>query len=142
MTVSREYPPVPLLGVSVLCHRDDNVLLIKREKPPYKDHWSLPGGLVELGEPLRAAAERELFEETGIYADLGDPVDTFDSIQRDTEGKVVAHFVLVVFFGRYVSGSLGAGDDAADATWVPLSRLNELQTTPDTALRIQRLMHL
>lgn len=142
MTVSRSYPPVPLLGVSVLCHNNDDVLLIKRSKPPYQDCWSLPGGLVDLGEPLKDAAERELLEETGICAALGEPVDTFDSIHRDIEGRVSSHFVLVVFSGPYVSGALDAGDDAADADWIPLSRLNTLETTPGTPLRIRRILGL
>lgn len=140
MTVQRTYPSSPLLGVSVLCHRGEDVLLIKRGKQPYKDHWSLPGGLVHLGEPLKAAAERELMEETGLIAELGDPVDTFDIIQRDDGGEILSHFVLVVFAGPYVEGSLKAADDAADAAWVPLERLNDYRTTPGTSLRIQRLM--
>ena len=142
MTVSRSYPPVPLLGVSVLCHNNDDVLLIKRSKPPYQDCWSLPGGLVDLGEPLKAAAERELLEETGLRANLGAPVDTFDSIHKDAEGRVSSHFVLVVFSGPYVSGTLAAGDDAADADWIPLSRLDGLDTTPGTPLRIRRILGL
>jgi len=142
MSVSRSYPPVPLLGVSVLCHNKDGVLLIKRSKPPYQGCWSLPGGLVDLGETLKAAAERELLEETGIRAALGEPVDTFDSIHRDEDGRVSAHFVLVVFSGSYVSGTLGAGDDAADADWIPLSRLDRIDTTPGTPLRIRRILGL
>ena len=140
MTIQRTYPSTPLPGVSVLCHRDGDILLVKRGKQPYKDHWSLPGGLVELGEPLKAAAERELQEETGIRADLGDPVDTFDIIKHDENGQVLAHFVLVVFAGSYLDGTLKASDDAADAAWVPLSRLDDYQTTPGTSRRIRQLM--
>ncbi len=142
MTVSRSYPPVPLLGVSVVCHRNDDILLIKRSKPPYQDHWSLPGGLVDLGESLKGAAERELLEETGIRADLGAPVDTFDSIHKDAEGRVSSHFVLVVFSGPYISGTVAAGDDAADAGWIPLSGLDDLETTPGTPLIIRRILGL
>lgn len=142
MSVSRSYPPVPLLGVSVLCHNKDDVLLIKRSKPPYKGCWSLPGGLVDLGETLKAAAERELLEETGIRADLGAPVDTFDSIHKDADGRVSSHFVLVVFSGPYVSGSVKAADDAADAGWIPISGLDRLDTTPGTPLRIRHILGL
>lgn len=142
MSVPRHYPPVPLLGVSVVCHRNDDVLLIKRSKPPYQGCWSLPGGLVDLGDPLKAAAERELFEETGVHADLGAPVDTFDSIHKDGDGRVASHFVLVVFSGPYVSGTVDAGDDAADAGWIPLSGLENLETTPGTPPRIRRILGL
>ena len=108
---SREYPDRPVCGVGVVCIKptpgpdpeDDLVLLIKRSKPPYQDHWSLPGGLVDEGETLKAAAERELFEEPRIRAALGAPVDTFDSIHRDAEGRVASHFVLVVFSGPYAN---------------------------------------
>ncbi|MDN3718421.1 NUDIX domain-containing protein [Roseibium salinum] len=77
--MSRLYPDAPRIGVSVLCHRDGRVLMVKRGKDPYKGHWSLPGGLVELGETLLEAAERELLEETGAKAHLEMPAETFDS---------------------------------------------------------------
>lgn len=142
MSISRTYPRCPLLGVSALCYKQDQVLLIRRGKPPYQGHWSLPGGLVELGEPLRSAAERELHEETGIRADLGDPVDTFDSINKDETGVVVSHFVLVVFSGPYRSGRLRAADDAADASWVTPTQLDQLLTTPGTPARIRCILGL
>jgi 8-oxo-dGTP diphosphatase len=140
MTIRRAYPSVPLLGVSVLCHHQDKVLMIKRGKPPYEGHWSLPGGLVDLGEPLKTAAERELLEETGITASLGAPVDTFDSIQTDPNGDVVSHFVLVVFSGPYLAGRLEAGDDAADASWMQRDKLDSLMTTPGTPDRIRKIL--
>lgn len=140
MTIRRAYPAVPLLGVSVLCHHQEKILMIKRGKPPYEGHWSLPGGLVDLGEPLKAAAERELYEETGITASLGAPVDTFDSIQTDPDGAVLSHFVLVVFSGPYLAGRLEAGDDAADASWMAPDGLDALMTTPGTPDRIRRIL--
>ena len=138
--MDREYPAMPLVGVSVLCHRENNVLLVKRGKPPYEGHWSLPGGLVELGEDLKSAAERELLEETGVRAKLDRPGDTFDIIRRDETGAIRAHFVLVVFAGPYLSGDLNAADDAADARWFDPERLGKLRTTPGTPERIRRLL--
>jgi 8-oxo-dGTP diphosphatase len=140
MQISRLYPPVPLLGVSILCHHGDEVLLIKRSKPPYQDHWSLPGGLVEVGEELRAAAKRELAEETGATADLTVPVETFDSIERDGDGRVRSHFVLTVFCGPYLSGAVQAGDDALEAMWFHRDRLDGQLFTPGTPERILRLL--
>ena len=104
--MARFYPEAPRIGVSVLCAKDGFALMVKRGKPPFKDHWSLPGGLVELGETLLAAAERELLEETGVKAILDEPVETFDSIQHDQNGAVLTHFVLTVFSGTHHSGDV------------------------------------
>ncbi|MES0880056.1 NUDIX hydrolase [Roseibium sp. SCP14] len=136
--MSRFYPAVPRVGVSVLCHRDGHALMVKRSKPPFKDHWSLPGGVVELGETLIEAAERELLEETGVTASLAAPVETFDSIQRDEDDKVVTHFVLTIFSGEYVSGEAIAGDDAAAIEWVHPDETDNRPTTPGTPERIRR----
>jgi len=138
--MSRFYPDAPRAAVSVLCHRDGRALVVRRGKPPYKDHWSLPGGLIELGEPLLQAAGRELLEETGVTAHLGEPVETFDAIQRDEDGCVAIHFILTVFCGAYLSGTPVAGDDAADLDWVRPEDLDERLTTPGTPERIRRLL--
>lgn len=139
--MSRFYPDAPRFGVSVLCHRDGHALLVKRGKDPYKGHWSLPGGLVELGETLAQAAERELLEETGVIARLGEPVETFDSIQLDENGKVLTHFILTVFSGAYDAGEAVAGDDAAAIDWVHPDELDARQTTPGTPDRIRRHLY-
>jgi len=140
MAISRKFPTAPLLGVSALCYRDDKVLLIKRGKSPYEGHWSLPGGLVELGEPLLQAANRELMEETGITATLSGPFDVFDSIHHDKRGAVVSHFVLAVFAGPYLAGSLVPADDAADGKWIETTELDRMRTTPGTPDRIRRIL--
>ncbi|WP_434053210.1 MAG: NUDIX hydrolase [Roseibium sp.] len=136
--MSRFYPDAPRVGVSVLCHDKGRVLLIKRGKDPFKGFWSLPGGLVELGEPLLEAARRELWEETRVEADLFEPVETFDSIQFDDEGKVLTHFILTVFCGALRSGEAIAGDDASAIDWVRPEDLDGRPTTPGTADRIRR----
>lgn len=138
--MSRFYPDAPRAGVSVLCHREGRALVIKRGRAPYKDHWSLPGGLIELGETLKEAAARELLEETGVTAALGAPVETFDSIQRDDTGKVATHFILTVFCAAYVSGTPSAGDDASDLDWLLPEELAGRPTTPGTPERIRRLL--
>ena len=138
MPVPRLYPPVPLVGVSVLCHKNKHTLLVKRGKQPYLGLWSLPGGMVEVGESLLAAANRELFEETGITAHLSAPLETFDSIERDADNRVRSHFVLVVFHGPYAEGTLSARDDAAEARWAAMEDLENLEMTPGTLARLQR----
>ena len=136
--MQRSYPSTPLVGVSILCYEGERVLLIKRGKQPYKDHWSLPGGLVELGETLKAAAERELLEETGLTANLGDPVETFDSIQRDSAGQVISHYILTIFRGARRDGQATAGDDASALEWLTFDQIDDRLTTPGTTERIRR----
>ncbi|MHA7774102.1 NUDIX hydrolase [Roseibium sp. M-1] len=140
--MSRFYPDAPRAGVSVLCHRNGRVLLVQRGKEPYKGCWSLPGGLIELGETLRDAAARELLEETGVTADLGEPVETFESIQRDEAGQVATHFILSVFCGTYLAGEPVAADDAAALAWVHPEDLDARPTTPGTPARIRRHLGL
>ena len=131
-------PLVP--GVSILCHRNGDVLLIRRGKAPYAGFWSLPGGKAEAGESLLQAAQRELLEETGVTALLGEPVDALIIESRNEDGAIRARFHLTVFMGAYVSGEPIAGDDAAEACFMPLSGLDNLEMTPGTAERIRKLM--
>ncbi|MTH96182.1 NUDIX hydrolase [Roseibium sp. RKSG952] len=140
MPGTKNYPAAPVASVSVLCHKDGRVLLVKRGKDPFLGFWSLPGGRVELGETLLDAARRELEEETCITADLAGPVETFDSIQRDAEGRIKSHYILSVFTGPHVLGTLEARDDAAAAQWVSVSELDSFRTTPGTPARIRKYL--
>lgn len=140
--MSRFYPDAPRAGVSVLCHRDGHVLLVQRGRDPYEGCWSLPGGLIELGETLQDAAARELFEETGVTAVISEPVETFESIQRDADGRIATHFILSVFCGAYVSGEPLAADDAVAVEWVRPDELDGRPTTPGTPGRIRRHLGL
>lgn len=98
--------------------KEDKVLLVLRGKPPAEKQWSIPGGCVELGETLQEAAEREITEETGIVIQAKKPVYTFDVIERDEDGHIRFHYVIVDLSADYVSGELRAGDDALDVSWV------------------------
>ncbi|SRR5690606_4585339 len=133
MTVAR-----PILGVSACVWRDGRVLLVRRGKAPNRDLWSLPGGHVELGERIRDAAARELFEETGVSADLVALADCVDIIRRDDAGRTVSHHVVVVFTGRWRAGEAAAGDDAAAVRWTGLDELDGLRMTEATADVIRR----
>jgi mutator protein MutT len=135
-----EASPPLIPGVSILCHRNGEVLLIRRGKQPYAGYWSLPGGKVESGESLLQAAHRELLEETGVTAQLGEPVETLTIDSRDDSGAIRARFHLTVFIGKHLSGEPVAGDDAAEARFMPMTALDGLQMTPGIAERILRLM--
>ena len=116
--MSREYPGYPMVGVGVVVWRGDEVLLIKRGKPPRAGSWSLPGGRQKLGETTRDAGVREVMEETGVEVRIEGLVDVVDSITRDEHGRVRLHYTLVDFRARWVSGEPSAATDAADARWV------------------------
>jgi 8-oxo-dGTP diphosphatase len=121
---------IPRLGVSACVWRGAELLLVKRGKPPAEGLWSLPGGHVEWGEALRDAARRELFEETGIVADLDTLAAASDAIQRDGGGAAIYHYAIVTFVGEWRDGEPRAGGDAADARWVAFSDLAALPLAP------------
>ena len=108
--------PVPAVGV--VCLKGDEVLLIRRGTPPRQGEWSLPGGRIEAGESVTVAALRELREETGVEADLIGLIDVVDGI-FPSAGK---HYVLIDYAAVWRSGEVRAGDDAAEAEFVPLDQ--------------------
>jgi len=121
-----------VLGVSARIEQGGRLLLVRRGKAPSRNFWSFPGGHVEFGESLANAAAREVREEAGIEVAIDDVIDRAEIIERGEDGGVILHYVLVVFGGRYVSGELAAGDDAAEARWVAPDEAGGLEMTPDT----------
>lgn len=103
----------PRVGVGVVCLRGEDVLLVRRARPPLQGQWSLPGGHLEWGETLQAGALRELAEETGIEARLLGLIDVVDAIVEDR------HLVLVDYAARWQAGEPRAADDASDAAFLP-----------------------
>jgi 8-oxo-dGTP diphosphatase len=99
----------------VICFRGAEVLLIRRGKPPRMGDWSIPGGRLEWNEPVRACGLRELTEETGVRAELLGLVDVLDGFFGDER-----HYVLIDYAARWLEGEPVAGDDAADARFVPV----------------------
>ena len=123
--------PVPAVGV--VCFRDEQVLLIRRGTPPKQGEWSLPGGRVEPGEPVRSAALRELKEETAVDAELIDLIDVVDAIFENRTGDLITrHYVLIDFLATWRAGEPKSGDDAADARFFHLSELSSLQMWDET----------
>ena len=127
----KDLRPVPAVGV--VCFRDEQVLLIRRGTPPKQGEWSMPGGRVEPGEPVRTAALRELKEETGVDAVLVDLVDVVDAVFENRGGDLITrHYVLIDFVAQWQSGEPVAGDDAADARFFHLSDLASLDLWDET----------
>jgi 8-oxo-dGTP diphosphatase len=130
--MKREYPVAPLVGVGIICFKGEDVLLIKRGKPPRAGAWSLPGGRQKLGETVRDCALRELVQETGVEARTGPLVDVVDSMTRDEGGGLQYHYTLVDFRADWISGKPRAGGDAADARWFSPTELAKLDLWEET----------
>ena len=135
----REYPDSPKVGVGAVVLKDDKILLVRRGAPPAQGFWAIPGGTLELGETLKEAAEREILEETGIMICAGEPVFVCDSFDRDTEGRVRFHYVIVDLAADYVSGEVQRGDDALDARWVTRAEISDLTATKTTLKLLRRI---
>ncbi|HXF64504.1 MAG TPA: NUDIX hydrolase [Caldilineaceae bacterium] len=135
----RRYPDAPLVGVGVAVFDDaGRVLLVQRSRPPRAGQWGLPGGLVDLGERLADAARREVAEECAIAIEIGDVVGTFEPIERDAEGKVEYHYVVIDFWARHRSGVPQAQDDAAAVAWAGMDELEPFALKPDTRQVIEK----
>src|SRR5438477_13090045 len=93
----RDYPERPLVGAGAVIVRGNQVVLIRRGRPPLEGEWSIPGGVVKLGETLRQAAEREAREETGLEIEAGGVVEVFERITPDALGNTCYHYVDVEF---------------------------------------------
>jgi 8-oxo-dGTP diphosphatase len=139
----RRYPDRPLVGVGavLLSPGLDRVLLVQRGAPPARGKWSFPGGLVNAGEGLRQACQRELQEETGLEADLQDLAVVVERIIPDERGEVEYHYVIVDFWD-ISAGEPEASSDASAVRWVPVDEVSRLETTRGVPEAIQRALAL
>ena len=126
----------PIVGVGAVIINDNQVLLVKRAKPPKQGLWCIPGGKVEFGETLQQAAEREIKEETGVLIKAGDPVYVFDLI----DGENGFHYVIIDLLSDYISGTPKAADDAEAAKWFSLDDINCREVDHETRKLIQRIL--
>jgi 8-oxo-dGTP diphosphatase len=114
------------------------ILLVERGKNPLKGFWSLPGGLVETGESLQEAVQREVLEETGLRVKPLEMFELFERIIRDAKGRAEYHYVLADYICRVEGGVLQAGDDVARAEWVERTSLCDYKLTEGTREVIER----
>jgi 8-oxo-dGTP diphosphatase len=130
--VKREYPETPLVGVGAIIIEGDRVALVKRGHAPLLDKWSIPGGVLEVGETLRTAVVREAREETGLMIEPGELLGVFERVVPDEQGRMRYHYVLIDFLCRRVTGDLEAADDAEEARWFRREELAALELARET----------
>ena len=130
--MQREFPETPLVGVGAIIIENARVVLVKRAHPPLQAQWSIPGGVLEVGELVREAAIREACEETGLTVDPGELLGVYDRVLRDPDKRVRYHYVLVDFLCRRVAGDLVAASDATEVRWFTREELPALKLAEDT----------
>jgi ADP-ribose pyrophosphatase YjhB (NUDIX family) len=121
--MQREFPTTPLVAVGAVVVDAGRVLLARRGNEPLKGHWSLPGGLLEVGEPLLDGVVREVREETGLIVEPVELIELLDRIHREGE-RVRYHYVIADYLCRVVGGALQAASDAAAVRWVERTEWN------------------
>ena len=125
----REYPSVPKIGVGGLVVDKGKLLLIRRAYEPSSGLWSIPGGLLEVGESLEEAVVREIEEETGIKVEVKELLDVLNFVIKDEAGKVKYHYVLIDFLAKPVGGELRPSRETLDVRWVSLKDIEKYSLT-------------
>jgi 8-oxo-dGTP diphosphatase len=148
--LKREFPAAPIVGVGAVVVDGDRVLLVRRGQEPLKGEWSLPGGVLELGETLEQGVCREVLEETGLHVKVVSIVEVLDRIvtqpdalessAESNESRIRFHYVLIDYLCRVASGSLNASSDADDARWVLREELGVFKVSPVTIAVIEKAL--
>jgi ADP-ribose pyrophosphatase YjhB (NUDIX family) len=145
-TFAREYPDAPRVGVGAVILDGDRVLLIKRGQPPSQGKWSIPGGLVHLGERIEDAVRREVMEECGVRVRLVGLCGVIDRVRLAPAAngaeppRVHYHYVIIDYAASIETGAPRAGSDAAEVRWVPVAELGGYDTTDGLADMVHRAM--
>jgi 8-oxo-dGTP diphosphatase len=133
--LSREYPERPFIGVGGVVISGNRVLLIQRGNPPLEGQWSIPGGMLELGETLIEGVRRELAEETGLDVRVLNLIEVFERLDLDQSGKPKYHFVVLDYLCEASNEAATAGSDVVNVAWVDRADLERYSLTP-TATRV------
>lgn len=137
--MKREFPEAPIPAVSgVILNDEGAVLLIQRANEPAKGQWSLPGGVVRVGETLSDALKREVLEECGLEIEPGPVLLVSERILKDESGRIQYHYVLLDYFCKKVGGSVKKGSDASDVRWASIDELTKIDLTSGVLDVIQK----
>ena len=136
--MKRLYPKQPIIGVGAVIIKDGKILLEKRKNEPGKGKWSIPGGLVELGESVEQTVIREVKEETGLDVEKPEHIDVVDNIIRDENDEVKYHFVIIDYFMKLKGGTLKAATDAEELRWVAFDEVQKYDLTKTFRAFFQR----
>ena len=131
--IKRTYPELPILSAGAIIFRDTSVLLIKRGKEPAKGLWSVPGGIVQIGERICDGLMREVREEAGIAVVVQNLVEIVERIFADDGNRIKYHYVILDYLCEYTDGQIQAGSDADDAVFVSLDAIGSYQLTAGLA---------
>jgi ADP-ribose pyrophosphatase len=130
---------MPVVAVGALILQDHNILLVKRVNEPGKGKWSIPGGTVELGESLKDAVVREVYEETGLVVEVLELLDIIEVIRKDDAGNIAFHYVILDYLARPVGGNLRAASDASDVLWASVDEAMNMEITESLRAMLRKL---
>ena len=139
---SRRYPERPIVGVGALILHRGKILLVERGHAPLQGYWSLPGGVLEVGERLEDGVRREVREETGLDVEPQFLAEVFERIMLDDSGRPEYHYVLMDYVCRVAKGEPHAADDASDVRWVKREDLGACRLTEGTLEVIEKAFRL
>jgi 8-oxo-dGTP diphosphatase len=128
-TESREYPQRPIVAVGGVVVHESRVLLIRRGQPPLEGRWSIPGGILEIGETIAEGIERELMEETGVRVRVLELIEIYEKVTRDLDDQPQYHFVILDYACEFVEGTAEAGGDVTEVKWASEQELDGLALT-------------
>ena len=136
--MKRLYPDQPIVGIGVVIVHEEKIVLIKRSNEPARGKWTIPGGLVELGEPIENAVIREALEETCLEVENPRLVDVVGQVDHDADDRVKYHYVIIDYLEHVRSGNISAASDAAELRWVPFDEVEKYDLTASFRLFFRR----
>ena len=136
--MKREYPDRPLIGVGAIIIDRGRALVVRRATEPLKGEWSIPGGVLELGETLRTGVVREAKEETGLDVVPVEVLEVYDRIVADADGRTRYHYVLIDYLCELAGGELRAASDVSEVRWITEAELREFQIADSAEEVIRR----